>query len=833
MTTLHTVSFQKTVLASLIGLCLSQSVFALQEISDAALSETTGEGIAMLPEDFRMVFQGARTHDYVATPNNNDYTDRTKDTGYIRYIPVGPLTAEATAAGAQKADMFLYGLAVSRADTDINNRYNSSATGQIKSWGSADNPWLLKVQSATIPNFAGVDQSLSYLTYETPTYDIVGFADVNKDDYHLKLGLWADVFMRSSKVAAPDNNPSGWGAGLSNRLRLQAIWNDFSINGSSINLFQTLGGATNAGGLSTSYNNTLGLAGTLRFNSGNSDSSVLHATINAASSSRTWSTTSPASSTTSAAAATTWNTPTTPTAPSGGCDNNFSDLNCQYRFQNRTVTDAQSNVTWSLDPALAAKVLRFSTRGVTGEDTSTPAIDGGVAPTFDATEGLHLYGANFNLVLGSLAQPLVVGVASDGRNLNMEITRIPNQANVYQKIYTDYANPTSTTYLGSTCNVYQCGRAGNSATHSSISIGSTNYDNVGSKNLLTAYQQADAIGVSFNALPVSYSQNGNFTKSYNEVQYQQRGARTADYVVTDRYRLTAISTNQTTVDPYASPLGNLSYSNFRHSLRWYNVAATHNYWGYATGLDANGDPIYGDDAGRNLISSNFTVNGGTTVYHDTCTVAYTCLGGAAAYGAAAVGGNPDRFTSTDATNYSWVQGANGQVGNSGTAFNYNGGGLTDTIKNNFNNQLNALGFVAGLEDCWTGSSSGVNCDGMDDPSTFNYGITGWSRLNDGLRDGDESGSGESGYISVSPNTANNGNWTYNGRAPAWFNASNNANAAAVYNSQNYAKQGGGTLTADIIPTQITAVNPSPLNNLGSAVIDGLLIQHMKLTTKGL
>ena len=59
MTTLHTVSFQKTVLATLIGLCLNQSVFALQELSDDGLSETTGEGIALLPQDTYMIFRGS------------------------------------------------------------------------------------------------------------------------------------------------------------------------------------------------------------------------------------------------------------------------------------------------------------------------------------------------------------------------------------------------------------------------------------------------------------------------------------------------------------------------------------------------------------------------------------------------------------------------------------------------------------------------------------------------------------------------------------------------------------------------------------------------------
>ncbi|MFX9826047.1 hypothetical protein ABTP44_20200, partial [Acinetobacter baumannii] len=43
-------------------------------------------------------------------------------------------------------------------------------------------------------------------------------------------------------------------------------------------------------------------------------------------------------------------------------------------------------------------------------------------------------------------------------------------------------------------------------------------------------------------------------------------------------------------------------------------------------------------------------------------------------------------------------------------------------------------------------------------------------------------------------------------------------------------------TGYVIPTANQApalTNITPLNNLGSAVVDGLLIQHLKLTTKGL
>lgn len=121
MTTLHTVSFQKTVLASLIGLCLSQSAFALQEISDKDLSQATGEGIAFLPQDMAFVFRGAGADESLT----DLVTDRSKDTGYIHYLPVGGLTSfvqdtnkdgkvDTDDHSVGKADLYLYGLSVSK-----------------------------------------------------------------------------------------------------------------------------------------------------------------------------------------------------------------------------------------------------------------------------------------------------------------------------------------------------------------------------------------------------------------------------------------------------------------------------------------------------------------------------------------------------------------------------------------------------------------------------------------------------------------------------------------------------------------------------------------------
>ncbi|MCY3230609.1 hypothetical protein ECE07_21015, partial [Acinetobacter pittii] len=112
----YTVRLQKDVLVALIGLCISQSSFALEELSDAGLSETTGEGIAILPQNTHMVLRGAGANE----TTNQILTDRTKDTGYINYVPVGPLSMTAADTNKNgtidsgdravgKADIFLYG----------------------------------------------------------------------------------------------------------------------------------------------------------------------------------------------------------------------------------------------------------------------------------------------------------------------------------------------------------------------------------------------------------------------------------------------------------------------------------------------------------------------------------------------------------------------------------------------------------------------------------------------------------------------------------------------------------------------------------------------------
>jgi hypothetical protein len=853
MTTLHTVSFQKTVLATLIGLCLSQSAFALQELSDDGLSETTGEGIALLPQDTYMIFRGAGANE--ATPlagtdgiaGNPD--DRLNDTGYIRYIPVGPLTSEASTAGAGKADLFLYGLAVSKSDNNTNTRIASTAANaSIKSWGTASNPWLLKASTAyNVPDFyvSGTNggtskSSVTYLSVEAPLYNenIAALtSDTGLDAYKLKLGLWADAFVRDPSKIEGDANQfclNGCTRDTSsvdttqipreNRLRLQAIWNNFSVNGSNLQLFQTLGGVGLSGdtginnGMSKFYNNTLGASGILRFNSG--DAANVKATYNAGVSSRTYNTDRNATAGSADWSSTeVWNTYANTSilggdnGSAGGCNAGgvqFGSVACQFRYRDRAVKDSVSGASWIAPDPNGSNVLRLSTRETTNTGLlSTPALGGGNAPTFDDDDGIFIYNPNINLVLGSLYQPVVFG--SDGKNFSLEIARIPNKQEIYTKIYTRYAGDTGdagVTYYGSTCNVYQCGSStvagyqGGSAlndysstalagkklaTHSSISFGTVKSNDGG--QTLVADSSVEALGIFFGTPQNRTNISG--TQIFKEAQYQQRQQRVdTSYIVTDRYRLTVSNGaggfggggTATRADPYGQASISCNYTGISgcssSTDRWYNTSGNHVDWVYLTNVDASGNKIFGNDDGT---------------YTRYCT-----------------------NTTTDCL--TWYNGA--ALGTGGTG---NGYPATVTNVNQIvgNSMANPGSGQRGADDCWPGESGGA-CNGSSGSTTTDglYGLSRLSAVNNG-------GSSNT----PTPTHVNNTNWTYGTRANApWFRVAG-GQAAVAYGS------GLGSSTAissDIVPTAVTGgVNPSALNNFGSAVIDGLLIQHLKITTKGL
>ncbi|AXQ23282.1 hypothetical protein BEN71_14915 [Acinetobacter wuhouensis] len=760
MTTLnYTVKFHKTVLASFIGLCISQSCFALQELTDEKLGDTTGEGIALLPQNAYMVFQGVGANQTEA--NILDATKRNQDIGYIHYIPVGPLTSvvqdtnkdlsvTATDHSVGKADLYLYGLAVSKnANNDANSRLdagltNNVANAAIKSWGTAANPWILNVKTDNnVPDFGAGSGSVTYLNFEAPLYENIYSFDksnnalttkavdsMGKDAYNLKLGLWADAFVldQSKSEGSADQFKLGelfstTAEDRANRIRLQGVWNGFGINGSKIQMFQTLGGADNANGMSKFYNNTLGMAGVLRFNSG--DGSKLLATgITNGSVTKTQSTTNRYSTVF-------LGQPNTSTA------NHISQsVASQYRL--RTLDTAYDYTTgnWTAPANLNDHVLRLSTQETTDTaNLATPALNNTLAPTFNANEGIYIYNLNTNLVLGSVYQPLILG--SDGKNFSLELTRIPNKAAIYEKIYTDYSNPTSSTYLGSTCNVYKCGRtdvdvenviAGyqrSNATHSSISIGTVYSPDGG--NTLLADKTAGAVGISFGALS-SVVAGVKSQQIYYQLQMQQR-------------------------------------------------RAVNNAWQY---LQADG-----------VTWGNAVTNG--------------CSG-------AASGGGSGACYNPFNTNAAWVN-----------IPSFNVACLSDTKLN-----CTASGSANTLANTQIKDASGNLVDLGYAPNVVHNGYVvgkGWGKM------GWSSCAGDSGYCSNI--NIESGQWA----VPTWGGGAKGSTLAQSVLNAYGANYTGTTWTSTADPTSGvplgTTTLTSPMNNLGSAVIDGVLIQHLKLTTKGL
>ena len=617
----------------------------------------------------------------------------------------------------------------------------------IDSWGTSANPWVIRLLTPSgVPDFnapaptSTTSGSVPYIVFEAPLHheytNVAALSAAEKSAYNLKFAYWLDAFVRDPNVVEnmtatgtqfDVGGPGGVvGAGRANRLRLQAVWDGFSVNGSEVRMFQTLGGAaTGVNGMSDFYNNTLGLTGILRFNSG--DGATLRATVSIASSSRV----------------------------SSGFVNNaaygcgatfaaFSTAACQFRFRSQTVTDSVSGLTWT--PPTLPSVLRLSTQETTNTGVlNTPAINGGNAPTFEGTEGLYFYNLNMNLVLGQLYQPLVIGVATDNKNLVLEVARIANKESIYKQIYTNYDNYNTATnggYFGSTCNNYQCGTTrtlggvnyqGNSATHSSISIGSTDYN--AATNTITAYSGAEAVGISFNQLQTR-TQAGPFTTVRTEIQFQQRELRTRTGIFTDTYLLEdPFGTPLTnTEDPFGHPDGDCSGGNT--CRRYFNRVGIHNDWEYLTAINSgSGVKTFANTDGASTTASLF----GTPM-----------AGGVGASGTTNTPGAP---------------------------------------------------FVRGSHDCPGGSGTTNQCNGETGAGGARgaYGI---------------------GEIELSgPN--NNRDWDLAGRNLTWFPAT--GQAAFVLGQ-----------ATDVIPVATTvSVNPSPLNNLGSAVMDGLLIQHLKITTKGL
>lgn len=333
-----------------------------------------------------------------------------------------------------KADVFIYGLALSKSDNSLSSRYSN----QGFNWGSADNPWLFRAGTEKVKQFKNVEKDVGYLALEAPLATIAA----TESDNNIKLGFWTDIFSRqlnSSAEVDPSTGAPKSGLDKEHRLRTQFVANGLSLNGSQTRLFQTLDSDN------PNHHQTLGMASLVRLNTNDNPA-------------------------------------------------------------NLSIDDAN----------LDSKGIRISTAAKSDplDGTAvTPAIDRSLAPVFHDTEGLYLYSPNINLVLGNMYQPFVVG--SEGNNIVLEVTRIPNVPEIYNKIYQNYEDGKggflgATAFTGATCNVVSCGTSlkasatdstamyqGRNATHSSIAIGTVERL---PNNMLRAKDHDKATGVVFKGI---------------------------------------------------------------------------------------------------------------------------------------------------------------------------------------------------------------------------------------------------------------------------------------------------------------------------------------------
>lgn len=160
-----------------------------------------------------------------------------------------------------KADVFIYGLALSKSDGSLSTRYSN----QGFNWGTASNPWLFRAGTENVRQFRDKAENLGYLALEAPLANtaLEDPANIENTSFNIKLGFWSDIFSRelnSSREVNPITGAPISGLDKEYRLRTQFIANGLSLNGSQVRMFQTLESDNK------NYNQTFGMASLLRLN---------------------------------------------------------------------------------------------------------------------------------------------------------------------------------------------------------------------------------------------------------------------------------------------------------------------------------------------------------------------------------------------------------------------------------------------------------------------------------------------------------------------------------------------------------------------------------------
>jgi hypothetical protein len=333
----NTLPFVRTLLSVALMSAVVMPAYALEAMSDASLSGETGEGLAFFTNNFQFQmpsvagdvsqsgtpaygnFYGAGTNVFgtgpaAITPGN-----------YGSYVYLSPLGSVPT--GGNRTDVYLYGLSLSENDnTSVTTSAGTACTatngciaagsvvapadalhgtvahnilfnptlgvgagGGGINWGSATDPFTLSVfttntpqapagYTTSVPGLGGGLPQVPFLRLTAPTSALPSTDSSN----NLRLGLWMNILqedMTSLATQQLGGNNSLTASGTAGpALQIQALWDGFGINGTTIDLFPTdpctaagdtcvanPAGAVNKG--NSAYSNTLGFAGVLRFNS--------------------------------------------------------------------------------------------------------------------------------------------------------------------------------------------------------------------------------------------------------------------------------------------------------------------------------------------------------------------------------------------------------------------------------------------------------------------------------------------------------------------------------------------------------------------------------------
>lgn len=370
------VTFPLKTLAIAMLLASSVQTYALEEMKEQEMSETTGEGVAFIAENYSL------------SMGDTDYIKMTSTGGSV--VPTG-----------KKAEFYAYGLHIG--GTDPANPYGRSVTPV--NIGTATNPALIRVYKSDFvpvadPN-AGSGTNLGKAQFDV--YEIAypkraeNAADYS-DEENLKWSTWIDLLGRDG-VAYTDTVTNGTNL---NRTRILAMADKMSWNGTYVQLWKTGVDPANP-----ANSNQVAMSGYIRAN----------------------------------------------TAEDG-----YLRLSADLRTNPAPISTTESN------PSNA----RFGDAYV----TTAPVF--GADGSSDNQEGFYWKNFDNNMPLGILGyQPSIISTGgASGRELVVELARIPNNPVAYNAAYIDYdklENGTAAEQAAEQAKMCTPESCPNTATHATLS----------------------------------------------------------------------------------------------------------------------------------------------------------------------------------------------------------------------------------------------------------------------------------------------------------------------------------------------------------------------------